>query len=114
MYRSARRVFIDIEYSVMKCSKCRETFTLYYYPSSDDVASSTFPRWKESPFIKIDTVAANSRFDAEEMRREGINGKTLVIDSITRYNLFKKWKISEKGSFVCLKIDDEFLTKHLA
>ena len=68
----------------MKCENCRETFTLYYYPSSDDVASSTFPPWRESPFIKIDTVAANSRFDGEEMRREGINRKTLVIGPLRR------------------------------
>ena len=68
----------------MKCESCRETFTLYYYPSSDDVASSTFPPWRESPFIKIDTVAANSRFDAEEMRKDGINQKTLVMGPLKR------------------------------
>ena len=79
-------MYIDIEFSIVKCEgvKCRETFTLYYYPSADDVASSTFPQWKETPFIKIDTVAANTRFDGRQNGDEGVNRKTLVIGPLHR------------------------------
>ncbi|XP_076803976.1 ephrin type-A receptor 4-A-like [Clavelina lepadiformis] len=82
--KSAKRVYIDIEFSVMKCPDCRETFTLYYYPSSANVASSTFPPWRENPFIKIDTVAASERFDSDNAGPSGINKKTLVIGPLQR------------------------------
>lgn len=69
----------------MKCEECRETFTLYYYPSSSNVASSTFPPWQENPFIKIDTVAAGERFESSNAGPGGINKKTLVIGPLHRY-----------------------------
>jgi len=85
--RSARRVYVDIEFSVMRCEDCRETFTFYYYPSSSNVASSTFPPWRENPFIKVDTVAAGERFDSGSVGPGGINKKTLVIGPLTRWAL---------------------------
>nr|XP_039250605.1 ephrin type-A receptor 5-like [Styela clava] len=65
--RGAQRINIEIEFSIAKCDwpgvdldYCRQTFNLFYYESHRDVASSTFPPWQEKPYIKIDTVAANS------------------------------------------------------
>nr|XP_039250024.1 ephrin type-A receptor 5-like isoform X1 [Styela clava] len=75
----AQRVYMDITYSMMKCDTCKETFTLYYYQSNSDVASSTFPRWQAQPYIKIDTVAAGTRFDASSSSNGGINHKTFSI-----------------------------------
>lgn len=75
-----KRVYMDITYSMVKCDTCRETFTLYYYQSSRDVASSTFPPWRANPYVKIDTVAAGTRFDATSSASNGgINHKTFNI-----------------------------------
>lgn len=71
----------------MKCDDCRETFTLYYYSSVSDVASTTFPPWKETPYKKIDTVAAGSRFESANAGPQGINRKTLAIGPLDRYAL---------------------------
>lgn len=68
----------------MKCPGCKETFTLYYYPSSEDVASSTFPPWRENPYIKLDTLAASEQFASHNPVPSGINRKTLEIDSLLR------------------------------
>ena len=58
---------------------------MYYYPSPDNVASSTFPPWKEKPFVKIDTVAAGSRFVSSDAGPDGINRKTLEVGPLHRY-----------------------------
>ena len=78
----------------MKCLECRETFTLYYYPSSTDVASSTFPPWRENPYIKLDTIAAGERFESNNIGPDGINKKTLVIDKLKRYDRLKRYATS--------------------
>jgi len=83
-FRTSQRIYVDIEYAVMKCDDCRETFTLYYYPSSTDVASSTFPPWRENPYIKLDTIAASERFDSDSIGPYGINKKTLAISQLER------------------------------
>lgn len=81
----ARRAYIDVTYSMVKCSNCRETFTLYYYQSPDDVASTTFPPWREDPYEKIDTVAAGNPFDANSaLSTKGINIKTFSIGPLRR------------------------------
>uniref|UniRef100_H2YLJ4 receptor protein-tyrosine kinase n=1 Tax=Ciona savignyi TaxID=51511 RepID=H2YLJ4_CIOSA len=86
--RSAQRVYMDIEFSVMKCEECRETFALYYYQSSADIATSTFPPWRENPYTKIDTLAAGERFDSSTVGAEGINRKTLVISPLSRRGFY--------------------------
>lgn len=66
--RGATRLHVEIEFSIQKCDSpelvtakyCRETFNLFYYESDTDVASSTFPLWREKPYEKVDTVAANN------------------------------------------------------
>ncbi|XP_039250692.2 ephrin type-B receptor 3-like [Styela clava] len=65
---SAKRIYIEIEFSIRACEDvanvktCKETFNLYYYESDRDSATSTFPPWREGPYIKIDTIAADKRF----------------------------------------------------
>nr|CAB3242880.1 Eph3 ephrin receptor precursor [Phallusia mammillata] len=98
--KSAKRIYIDIEFSVMKCPKCRETFTLFYYPSSSNVASSTFPPWRENPYIKIDTVAAGERFESADAGPNGINKKTLVIGPLKRRGLY----IAAQDQGACMSI----------
>ena len=66
-------------------SDCRETFNLYYFEVDNDVASSTFPPWRENPYVKIDTIAAGERFDSSDVdRTEGINHKTWTLGPLTK------------------------------
>lgn len=74
---------MEIEFSITKCDwpgmnddYCRQTFNLFYYESEQDVASSTFPPWQERPYVKVDTVAANSQNE--------INKKTFSISNLKR------------------------------
>lgn len=99
-------MYIDIEYSVMQCEECKETFSMFYYPSSEDIASSTFPPWKESPYIKIDTITANARFENGEIRMEdGINKKTIAIGPLKRYK-FKTFTIYRQPGRVIMLVHD--------
>uniref|UniRef100_F6ZB89 receptor protein-tyrosine kinase n=1 Tax=Ciona intestinalis TaxID=7719 RepID=F6ZB89_CIOIN len=98
--KSAQRIYMDIEFSVMKCEECRETFALYYYPSSSDTATTTFPPWRENPYIKIDTLAAGERFDSETVGAEGINKKTLVIGPLSRRGFY----IAAQDQGACMSI----------
>lgn len=69
VFRGGNQFYMEIEFSITPCgpnpngeetsSKCKETFNLFYYQAPTDVASSTFPPWHETPYKKIDTVAAN-------------------------------------------------------
>lgn len=74
---------MDVEYSIEQCSsdkkdaKCKETFNLFYYQATKDIASSTFPPWRERPYVKIDTVAANAG-------PQQINKKTFSFGSLSR------------------------------
>ena len=88
--RDAKRAYIDVEFSIRKCQDlkkdCKETFNLYYYETDFDDASSTFPPWKENPYVKIDTIAAGKRFDSSDVdTAEGVNHKTWTLGPLTRY-----------------------------
>lgn len=39
---------------------CKETFNLYYYQANSDLANEHFPPWMENPWVKVDTVAADT------------------------------------------------------
>nr|CAB3242926.1 ephrin type-A receptor 5-like [Phallusia mammillata] len=85
--KEGERIYIDLEYSIDQCSsdkkdaKCKETFNLFYYQAKADVASSTFPPWRENPYKKIDTVAANAG-------SQEINRKTFSVGSLKRKGLY--------------------------
>ena len=64
--RGGKQIYIELEFSISRCDLnkdqniCKETFNIFSYEAEADVASSTFPPWRESPYKKIDTVAANN------------------------------------------------------
>ena len=86
--RGAEIAYIDVEFSMMKCdnleSSCKETFNLYYFESDRDDASSTFPPWRENPYIKIDTIAGERFSTSDRDVNEGINFKTWSIGPLTK------------------------------
>jgi len=74
----------------MKCDEldtsCSETFNLYYYEADSDDASSTFPPWREKPYVKIDTIAAGERFSVSSPgRKDGINKKTWTLGPLSKF-----------------------------
>ncbi|XP_074751411.1 ephrin type-B receptor 5 isoform X4 [Athene noctua] len=65
----AHRVHVRVRFSVRDCSSmrtvassCKETFTLYYRQSEADTASQELPEWREGPWTKVDTIAADESF----------------------------------------------------
>ena len=69
-----------------KCDDCKETFNLYYFEADTDEASSTYPPWRENPYVKIDTIAAAERFDSSDANiADGVNFKTWTLGPLTRY-----------------------------
>uniref|UniRef100_A0A8B9VM46 receptor protein-tyrosine kinase n=1 Tax=Anas zonorhyncha TaxID=75864 RepID=A0A8B9VM46_9AVES len=67
--RGAHRVHVRLRFSVRDCasmrtvaSSCKETFTLYYHQSDADIASQELPEWREGPWTKVDTIAADESF----------------------------------------------------
>ncbi|XP_066861235.1 ephrin type-B receptor 6 isoform X4 [Anser cygnoides] len=67
--RGAHRVHVRLRFSVRDCasmrtvaSSCKETFTLYYHQSDTDIASQELPEWREGPWTKVDTIAADESF----------------------------------------------------
>ena len=89
LFRNAKRAYIDVEFSMRECvdlhSDCKETFELYYFEYNHDVASSTFPPWRENPYIKIDTIAAGERFGFSDVdSSEGVNHKTWTLGPLSK------------------------------
>ncbi|XP_066450040.1 ephrin type-B receptor 4 isoform X2 [Eleutherodactylus coqui] len=85
----AHHIYVEITFTMMECAStpqagrsCKETFNLYYYPANADIATDHFPKWMENPWIKVDTVAAdtlvrrNGRMGGASMRS---NVKTLRL-----------------------------------
>lgn len=67
--RGAHRVHVRLRFSVRDCasmhtvaSSCKETFTLYYHQSEADTATQELPEWREGPWTKVDTIAADESF----------------------------------------------------
>ncbi|XP_044855181.1 ephrin type-B receptor 5 isoform X1 [Mauremys mutica] len=67
--RGAHRVHVRLRFSVRDCasmrtvaSSCKETFTLYYYQAETDMATQDLPEWREGPWTKVDTIAADESF----------------------------------------------------
>ncbi|KAM8974066.1 ephrin type-B receptor 4 [Pelodytes ibericus] len=62
----ARYVYVELTFTMLECASleragrsCKETFNLYYYQSSTDLANDHFPPWMENPWVKVDTIAAD-------------------------------------------------------
>uniref|UniRef100_A0A8C5LSH0 receptor protein-tyrosine kinase n=1 Tax=Leptobrachium leishanense TaxID=445787 RepID=A0A8C5LSH0_9ANUR len=62
----AVNVYVELTFTVLECASieragrsCKETFNLYFYQASTDLANDHFPPWMENPWVKVDTVAAD-------------------------------------------------------
>ncbi|XP_078391988.1 ephrin type-B receptor 3-like [Cetorhinus maximus] len=82
--RGAQRVYVELKFTMRDCSSiprvpgsCKETFNLYYYESDSDSATQGSPAWMENPYVKVDTVAADSVFPNKKVGRA--NTKTLNL-----------------------------------
>jgi len=70
--RGAQRIYVEIEFVMRSCdgvenvASCKETFNLFYYESDRDDATSTHPPWNENSYIKVDTIAADKRWNKNE------------------------------------------------
>ncbi|XP_078507347.1 ephrin type-B receptor 5-like [Lissotriton helveticus] len=84
--RGALRVHVRLHFSVRDCgslravvSSCKETFTLYYHAANRDSATLSSPEWREGPWVKVDTIAADESFSKVD-----IPGKMLQLNIKTR------------------------------
>uniref|UniRef100_A0A8C9SII8 receptor protein-tyrosine kinase n=1 Tax=Scleropages formosus TaxID=113540 RepID=A0A8C9SII8_SCLFO len=84
--RGAQRIHVEMKFSVRDCSSipnvpgsCKETFNLYYYESDSDVATKTFPAWMETPWVKVDTIAADESFSQVDL-----GGRVMKINTEVR------------------------------
>ncbi|XP_069098928.1 ephrin type-B receptor 5-like isoform X2 [Pleurodeles waltl] len=82
----ALRVYVRLHFSVRDCgslraivSSCKETFTLYYHAADRDNATLSSPEWREGPWVKVDTIAADESFSKVD-----IPGKMLQVNIKTR------------------------------
>nr|XP_018668009.1 ephrin type-A receptor 5-like isoform X2 [Ciona intestinalis] len=101
--RDGKLIHLDVEFSINHCShdtlpdnmkktQCKETFNMFYYEADGDVATSTFPPWREKPYVKIDTIAANS------VNR--VNTKTFSFGPITRRGFY----VSVQDQGACMSL----------
>ncbi|XP_051900779.1 ephrin type-B receptor 3-like isoform X3 [Pristis pectinata] len=86
--RSAQRVYVELKFTMRDCAaipnvpgSCKETFNLYYYESDTDSATQSWPAWMENPYVKVDTVAAESTFPNKQSGRA--NTKTVSLGPLT-------------------------------
>ncbi|KAM5125453.1 ephrin type-B receptor 4 [Mantella aurantiaca] len=63
----AHHAYVEITFTMIECASfsragrsCKETFNLYYYQANADLANEHFPPWMENPWVKVDTVAADT------------------------------------------------------
>ncbi|XP_048476003.1 ephrin type-B receptor 3-like [Rhincodon typus] len=91
--RGAQRVYVELKFTMRDCSSipdsrgsCKETFNLYYYESDSDSATQGSPAWMENPYVKVDTVAADSVFP--DKKRGRANTKTLHLGPLNRNGFY--------------------------
>ncbi|XP_073512125.1 ephrin type-B receptor 2 isoform X2 [Phyllobates terribilis] len=84
--RGAHRIHVEMKFSVRDCSSipnvpgsCKETFNLYYYESDSDSATKTYPLWMETPWAKVDTIAADESFSQVDL-----GGRVMKINTEVR------------------------------
>ncbi|XP_072255325.1 ephrin type-B receptor 4 isoform X2 [Pyxicephalus adspersus] len=63
----AHHAYVEITFTMIECASisragrtCKETFNLYYYQANSDLANEHFPPWMENPWVKVDTLAADT------------------------------------------------------
>ncbi|XP_069506480.1 ephrin type-B receptor 5-like isoform X2 [Ambystoma mexicanum] len=80
--RGALRAHVRLQFSVRDCgsmravvASCKETFTLYYHEANRDNATPSYPAWREGPWAKVDTIAADESFSQVDT-----SGKVLQVN----------------------------------
>jgi len=93
--KEARRVSVEIEFVMRSCdgvknvASCKETFNLYYFESDRDIATSTHPPWSENAYIKVDTIAADKRWNANNKKSQDlINLEVRSIGPLTKKGIY--------------------------
>ncbi|XP_060710614.1 ephrin type-B receptor 3-like isoform X3 [Hemiscyllium ocellatum] len=91
--RGAQRVYVELKFTMRDCASipeargsCKETFNLYYFESDSDSATRSYPAWMENPYVKVDTVAADSVFP--DKTRGRANTKTLHLGPLNRNGFY--------------------------
>ncbi|KAK9538930.1 hypothetical protein VZT92_004070 [Zoarces viviparus] len=87
------RVYVELKFSVRDCASipnipgsCKETFNLFYYESEGDTATETNPLWRESPYVKVDTIAPDESFSLLEAGR--INTKVRSFGPLSKAGFY--------------------------
>uniref|UniRef100_A0A8C9NQ08 receptor protein-tyrosine kinase n=1 Tax=Serinus canaria TaxID=9135 RepID=A0A8C9NQ08_SERCA len=95
--RGAHRVHVRLRFSVRDCasmrtvaSSCKETFTLYYHQSEADIASQDMPEWREGPWTKVDTIAADESFSQVDSTGKVVkmNVKVRSFGPLTKHGFY--------------------------
>uniref|UniRef100_A0A8D2MBG6 receptor protein-tyrosine kinase n=1 Tax=Zonotrichia albicollis TaxID=44394 RepID=A0A8D2MBG6_ZONAL len=95
--RGAHRVHVRLRFSVRDCasmrtvaSSCKETFTLYYHQSDTDIASQDMPEWREGPWTKVDTIAADESFSQVDSTGKVVkmNVKVRSFGPLTKHGFY--------------------------
>ncbi|KAM9565456.1 ephrin type-B receptor 5 isoform 3-T6 [Guaruba guarouba] len=95
--RGAHRVHVRLRFSVRDCasmrtvaSSCKETFTLYYHESDADTASQELPEWREGPWTKVDTIAADESFSQVDSTGKVVkmNVKVRSFGPLTKHGFY--------------------------
>ncbi|XP_061221423.1 ephrin type-B receptor 5 isoform X3 [Neopsephotus bourkii] len=95
--RGAHRVHVRLRFSVRDCasmrtvaSSCKETFTLYYHQSEADTASQELPEWREGPWTKVDTIAADESFSQVDSTGKVVkmNVKVRSFGPLTKHGFY--------------------------
>ncbi|KAK2516732.1 Ephb6 [Columba guinea] len=71
-------------------SSCKETFTLYYHQSEADIASQELPEWREGPWTKVDTIAADESFSQVDSTGKVVkmNVKVRSFGPLTKHGFY--------------------------
>ncbi|XP_060749585.1 ephrin type-B receptor 4b-like [Tachysurus vachellii] len=91
----ASQLYVEIRFTIVECGSmrtrshtqsCKETFNVYYYQSDDDSGTLTHPTWKENPYTKVDTVAADFLLRRGGERKSNV--KTLRVGPVTKPGVY--------------------------
>nr|NP_001084070.1 ephrin type-B receptor 1-A precursor [Xenopus laevis]Q91571.1 RecName: Full=Ephrin type-B receptor 1-A; AltName: Full=Tyrosine-protein kinase receptor XEK; Flags: Precursor [Xenopus laevis]AAA74888.1 receptor tyrosine kinase [Xenopus laevis] len=95
--RGAHRVYVEMRFTVRDCSSlpnvpgsCKETFNLYYYETDSNIENKISTFWNESPYLKVDTIAADESFSQVDFggRLMKVNTEVRSFGPLTRSGFY--------------------------
>uniref|UniRef100_A0A6I8SKL4 receptor protein-tyrosine kinase n=1 Tax=Xenopus tropicalis TaxID=8364 RepID=A0A6I8SKL4_XENTR len=95
--RGAHRVYVEMRFTVRDCSSlpnvpgsCKETFNLYYYETDSNIDNKISTFWNESPYLKVDTIAADESFSQVDFggRLMKVNTEVRSFGPLTRSGFY--------------------------